>query len=58
MCKTGAPRRKEVTPRSFFASWVKRYIAGDEWEGRKEGEQKKEEGQLARRAKHSGWQGK
>ena len=54
MCKTGAPRRKVVTPRSFFASWVKRCIAGDEWQGRKEGEQKKEEGQLARRAKRSG----
>ena len=38
----GAPRRKVVTPRSFFASWVKRYIAGDEWQGRKENKRKKE----------------
>ena len=42
MCKTGAPRRKVVTPWSFFAIWVKRHIAGDGWQGRKENKRKKE----------------
>ena len=42
MCKTGAPRRKVVIPRSFFASWIKRYIAGSNGKGgRKENKRKK-----------------